>query len=100
MIFVKWAGFRTQSEDRYPAMSIRSTIVSHILRIADQQRKTIAPLTDNLVLVDSGLDSLCFAVLVASLDDSLDVYPFSENDDIRLPVTLGDFVKLYENAAT
>ena len=80
-------------------MSIRSTIITQITRIAEQQKKTIAPLTDDLALVESGLDSLCFAVLVASLDDNLDLDPFGEDSDARLPVTLGDFIKLYENAA-
>jgi len=80
-------------------MSIRSTILTQITRIAAQQKKTLVPLTDDLALVESGLDSLCFAVLVASLDDTLDLDPFGEDSQVRLPVTLGDFIKLYENAA-
>jgi hypothetical protein len=79
--------------------SIRSTILSQITRIAEQQKKTIAPLTDGLALADSGLDSLCFAILVASLDDILDVDPFSDDTDIEFPVTLGEFIRLYEDAA-
>jgi len=79
--------------------SIRSTIVSQITRIAEQQKKTIAPMTDRLVLANSGLDSLCFAILVASLDEILDVDPFSEDADIEFPVTLGEFIRLYEAAA-
>jgi hypothetical protein len=79
--------------------SIRSTILSQITRIAEQQKKTIAPLTDGLALADSGLDSLCFAILVASLDDILDVDPFSDDTDIEFPVTLGEFIRLYKDAA-
>jgi hypothetical protein len=78
-------------------MTIRSTILSQINRIAEQQKKTLAPLTDDLALLDSGLDSLCFAILVASLDDTLDLDPFAS--EARLPVTLGDFIKMYEDAA-
>ncbi len=48
---------------------IRSTILTQINRIAEQQKKTLAALTDDLPLLQSGLDSLCFAMLVASLDD-------------------------------
>jgi acyl carrier protein len=51
------------------------------------------------VLMNSGLDSLCFAVLVARLEDQLGVDPFSTSEDVTFPVTLGDFVRVYENAA-
>ena len=44
-------------------------------------------------------NSLCFAILVARLEDELGVDPFTSSDDISFPVTLGDFVKAYENAA-
>jgi len=68
-------------------------------KIADEQSKKLAPLTDDLNLLESGLDSLCFAILVARLEDELGWDPFSASDDIRYPVTLGDFVSVYENAA-
>jgi acyl carrier protein len=79
-------------------MSVRPVILEHIVRIAAQQKKTLAPLTDDLPLLESGLDSLCVAVLVASLDDSLGVDPFDRDGDISFPVTLGDFIALYEHA--
>jgi acyl carrier protein len=50
-------------------------------------------------LLDSGLDSLCFAIVVARLENALGVDPFSEDEDARFPVTFGDFVRFYENAA-
>lgn len=65
--------------------------------IAAQQRKTLSPLSDNLKLVDSGLDSLCLALLVASLDENLGLDPFV--GDVAFPVTVGDFIVLYENVA-
>ena len=68
-------------------------------RIAAEQHVTLAPLSDDLNLLDSGLDSLCFAILVARLEDSLGVDPFTATDDVTFPVTLGDFVQAYENAA-
>jgi acyl carrier protein len=51
-----------------------------------------------LPLIDSGLDSLCLAVIVARLEDGLGVDPFSMADEAVLPVTVGEFVKLYEDA--
>lgn len=80
-------------------MSVRSTVIEQIERVAEQQRKTLAPLRDELPLLESGLDSLCIAIIVASLDDELGLDPLSNGDDTLLPVTVGDFVRLYENAA-
>jgi acyl carrier protein len=69
-------------------------------KIADEQSKKLAPLTDDLNLLESGLDSLCFAILVARLEDELGFDPFTASDDINYPVTLGDFIRFYENAPT
>jgi acyl carrier protein len=80
-------------------MNTKLTITSEIQRIADEQKINLAPLRDDLILLDSGLDSLCFAILVARLEDTLGVDPFSASDTVSFPVTLGDFVKAYENAA-
>jgi acyl carrier protein len=49
--------------------------------------------------MDSGLDSLCFAIVVARLEDALGFDPFGAAEDARFPVTLGDFVAFYEDAA-
>jgi acyl carrier protein len=59
----------------------------------------LVPLVDDLPLLESGLDSLCFAIIVARLEDMLGIDPFSTAEDAFFPVTLGDFVKSYENAA-
>jgi len=80
-------------------MTAKLTIMSEMRRIADEQAKALAPLSDDLVLLDSGLDSLCFAILVARLEDTLGLDPFSTAEDVTFPVTLGDFVKAYERAA-
>jgi acyl carrier protein len=80
-------------------MSIRLTIMEQMAQIAREHGKPLAPLSDDLVLLDSGLDSLGFAVLVARLEDKLGVDPFTASEDAAFPVTLGDFVKVYENGA-
>ncbi len=81
-------------------MSIRNTICDHITAVAEQQNKKIPPLTDDLVLLESGLDSLCFAILVVRLEEELGTDPFSSQDELVYPVTLSDFVRLYDNART
>jgi acyl carrier protein len=79
-------------------MSMQLTVFSEIEKIAAEHNKRLAPLSDDTVLVNSGLDSLCFAVLVARLEDKLGVDPFSAAEDSSFPVTLGEFVRVYENA--
>ena len=78
--------------------SVRADVLAEIRRVARVQGKTLAPLTDDLVLLDSGLDSLGLAIVVARLEDALGVDPFSGADDGPLPVTLGDFIRCYEDA--
>jgi acyl carrier protein len=80
-------------------MTTKLTIESEIRKVASEQNVRLAPLSDDLNLLDSGLDSLCFAILVARLEDSLGVDPFTASDDVTFPVTLGDLVQAYENAA-
>jgi acyl carrier protein len=80
-------------------MSIRSQIIASFEQVAKEQDKQLAPLSDDLGLLESGLDSLCLAVVVARLDDTLGLDPFSAEEEVEFPVTVGDFVKLYENAA-
>jgi acyl carrier protein len=77
-------------------MSIKETITTTIQEVATQHEKTLAPITDDLGLFESGLDSLCWAVVVARLEDSLGVDPFATAEGF--PVTMGDFITMYENA--
>ncbi len=80
-------------------MSVRSTVLAQFEQVAKEQGKQLAPLSEDLELLEAGLDSLCFAIIVARLEDALGVDPFSAAEDGRLPVTLGDFTKFYEDAA-
>ena len=80
-------------------MTIRSTVMDNITQVAAEQQKHLAPLSDDLPLLDSGLDSLCLAIIVVRLEDKLGVYPFRTADEVAFPVTIGDFIALYESAA-
>ncbi len=79
-------------------MSIKAAIVSRLEEIRGASNKPLPPLTDDLVLLDSGLDSLGLAILVTRLEDSLGLDPFTDSDLTVPPVTLGEFIKLYEHA--
>ncbi len=80
-------------------ISLRSDIIAAFEQVAEDQDKTLTALSDDTPLLDLGLDSLCFAIIVARLEDTLGVDPLSAGEDVRFPVTLGDFVRFYENAA-
>jgi hypothetical protein len=64
--------------------------------VAASQSITLKPLTPELELLQSGMDSLCFAIAIARLEDETGIDPFSEMDQAFFPVTFGEFVKLYE----
>jgi len=79
-------------------MNVRSEILDQFKQVAHEQDKRLGPLSDELPLMNSGLDSLCFAILVSRLETVLGVDPLSENEDTPLPVNLGELIHLYENA--
>ncbi len=77
---------------------VRDFILDQVRLVASQQKKQLAPLSDSLPLLESGLDSLCIAIIVANLDDELGLDPFAAGN-VDMPVTLGDFIRLYEHGA-
>ena len=80
-------------------MTVRPVIEQQMRLVAQEQSKTLAPLTDSLELLDSGLDSLCFAIVVGRLEDELGLDPFASAEEVAMPVTFGDFVRFYDQAA-
>jgi acyl carrier protein len=80
-------------------MSIRSEIEEQFSLVAREQGRTLAPVTDSLELIDSGLDSLSFAIVVARLEGLLGVDPFSASEDGLFPLTFGELVEFYEKAS-
>jgi len=79
-------------------VSIRLTILSQIENVATEQKKKIAPLRDDLILTESGLDSLCFAILVARLEDELGADHFTASEEVYFPKTLGELIGFYEHS--
>ena len=78
-------------------MSVKLTILEQMEQVAREHGKILPPLKEDLVLANCGLDSLGFAVLVARLEDTLGIDPFTAAEDAIFPITLGDFVKVYEH---
>lgn len=77
-------------------MSLRPIIAAKFEEVAARQQRKLAPLHDDLDLMESGLDSLCFAIIVALLEDELGRDPFTESEEVFFPVTFGEFVRCYE----
>ncbi len=76
---------------------LRDKIVSLIGEIAASSGLSVVDgLNEKTVLLESGLDSLGFAVLVARLEEDLGYDPFMLMDEPVYPKTLGDFVAIYE----
>lgn len=56
----------------------------------------VPELKDDVVLLESGLDSLGFAILVATLEEKLEFDPFTMMDEPFYPSTFAEFVEIYE----
>ncbi len=62
-----------------------------------QDHATEVPaLEPDTVLLDTGLDSLGFAIFVSSLDEALGFDPFTLSEDAFYPQTFAEFVAFYE----
>jgi acyl carrier protein len=59
-------------------------------------QKDLPHLTDESVLLETGLDSLGFAILVTRLEEELGYDPFTQSDTAVYPKTFREFVQLYE----
>jgi len=77
-------------------MSIKLRIIKQIEAIANEHNVTLAPLSDDLALFESGLDSLCLAILIVRLEDEFGFDPFTGTNHF-VPETFGDFVRAYDS---
>jgi len=79
-------------------VSVRTSILEQFAEVAEQQDRKLLRSDDETPLAETGLDSLCFAIIVAKLENRLGVDPFSQSEDAQFPLTVGDFVAAYERA--
>lgn len=80
-------------------MTVRDTIVREIRDLLEEEQQPSQDLVDETVLLDLGLDSLGYAILVTRLEDDLGYDPFTLMDEVVYPRTLGEFVAVYERFA-
>ncbi|MEM6579929.1 MAG: phosphopantetheine-binding protein [Pseudomonadota bacterium] len=76
---------------------MRTMILQLLAEVArDTDTTLVDKLDDETVLLESGLDSLGFAILVARLEEECGRDPFSEMEEVVYPRTLGEFISIYE----
>ncbi|MGE4465978.1 acyl carrier protein [Sphaerochaeta sp.] len=79
-------------------MDIRNQIETTYMEVLEQSgfQLLVESLADDTVLLESGLDSLGFAILVSVLEEKLGYDPFTMMDEPFYPVTFAEFVSIYE----
>ncbi len=77
---------------------MRDIIEKTFFEVAKQTeaKLSVEKLDDDTILLESGLDSLGFAILVASLEEKLEFDPFSLSDEPFYPKSFKEFVDFYE----
>ena len=79
--------------------NLRDKITTAIQETADMRGTQIGVLVDETVLLESGLDSLGFAILVARLEEELGYDPFVTMEVPVYPRTLSEFIEIYQRFA-
>ncbi len=80
-------------------VEIRSKILEQLTELFEEEELEMPEIADDTALLDTGLDSLGFAVLVTRLEEELGYDPFSLMDEPVYPTTFVEFVELYEKFA-
>lgn len=80
---------------------VRETLQDAILRVFGEVWRAERggeppPMTAETVLLETGLDSMGFAILVAELDAQLGYDPFALATEMYYPQTFADFLAFYE----
>lgn len=70
-------------------------ILRQVVKLLEEERGEQAEVALHDGLVDIGMDSLAFAVLVTRLEDVLGLDPFLALDDEIYPRTLAELVDVY-----
>jgi acyl carrier protein len=76
---------------------LNETINEAIREVADiRGAKLTDEINNDTILLESGLDSLGFAILVAKLEENLGYDPFVLMGEPVYPKTFGEFVDIYQ----
>ncbi|HMO15167.1 MAG TPA: acyl carrier protein [Pirellulaceae bacterium] len=76
---------------------MRDVILNAMRQVAaETDCKLVSVIEDNSVLLETGIDSLGFAILVARLEEELGYDPFVMMEEPTYPRTFGEFVEIYQ----
>jgi aryl carrier-like protein len=76
---------------------LRTLLIRSMTTIASEYAQSLrADLDDKTPLLQSGLDSLGFAILIARMEEQLGYDPFTLMSEPVYPQTLGELVAIYE----
>ncbi|HMO94010.1 MAG TPA: acyl carrier protein [Pirellulaceae bacterium] len=79
---------------------MRDVILNAMRQVAaETDCKLVSVIEDNSVLLETGIDSLGFAILVARLEEELGYDPFVMMEEPTYPRTFGEFVEIYQRFA-
>lgn len=67
-----------------------------MMKVASMLDLTLTNIEPSTVLLDCGLDSMAFAMLVVELEESLGFDPFQLDEEIVYPETFEQLVYMYE----
>ncbi|MEP1447167.1 MAG: acyl carrier protein [Paraglaciecola sp.] len=82
-------------------MNLEQQIKQAMQQVAElSDCQLIEPITVDTLLLESGLDSLGYAMLVAQLEEDLGYDPFSELAIETYPSTFAEFLSVYQRCAS
>lgn len=85
---------------RFEQVDLNNTILACMQEIAAMTDcQLVTSIDDQTVLLESGLDSLGFAMLVSRLEEELGYDPFVAMEEPVYPSTFGEFVEIYRKFA-
>lgn len=80
-------------------MDVRKIIIEQLTELFEEEDLAVPEFHDDLLLLETELDSLGFAVVVTRLEERLGYDPFSLMDGAVYPTTLREFVEIYREFA-
>ena len=82
-------------------VSLEQQIREAMLQVAQlSDCQLVEPIEPNILLLECGLDSLGYAMLVAQLEEDLGFDPFTELAIDTYPSTFAEFLAIYQQCAS
>lgn len=75
--------------------AVREVVVQEISTLLEEGGRPVPALDDDDVLMQAGLDSLSFAILITRLEDRFGYDPFTEMEVPVYPRTLQELTSVY-----